>query len=101
MTVTDTAHVGDLKTLTVEFKNKDGDLTNPTNVDVRVTDPDGLFTDTTGLSPASTGKYEHNYSVAKAGRHFVKWIGTGTVEEVTSYEFHALRDQSAGGSAAP
>lgn len=92
--------IGDLKRIPGIFTDGDGNLADPSTVTFKITEPDGVTTSFIYLTDAelvrdSLGSYHVDWMCAKAGRHFVAWIGTGAVAASAPFEFYALRSQTA------
>jgi hypothetical protein len=71
-----TIDVGDVKPLTVEVLDVDGNLANAGTAVVTVTLPDGTAATPTVFNP-TTGRYEADYATTQAGRHVARWAFTG------------------------
>jgi hypothetical protein len=69
--------LGDVVPLSVTVRDADGSAANAGQVDLTVTLPDGTTDVTSGISPTSTGVYDHDYATTQAGRHGVRWVATG------------------------
>jgi hypothetical protein len=63
--------------LSVTIKDKDNNLANAGAVALTVTLPDGTTAVTTGITPTSTGVYDHDFPTTQAGVHQVRWVATG------------------------
>jgi hypothetical protein len=92
--VTSAHHIGDLRRIAGQWTVADVD-TDPTTITFVMREPDGLETTYVHGTDAelvkdSVGNYHVDWPVAKEGRHFYTWIGTGTAAEAGQGEFEAL-----------
>ncbi len=89
---TEVFHIGDGVELTAKFTNLAGVATDPTAVEVKVTEPDGATDSKVGTDSEVTnpnvGEYIRNFTAVLAGRHFVRWAGTGLVVAAQLGEFY-------------
>jgi hypothetical protein len=77
-----TLDLGDTTTLQFNATNQAGVATNPTSVVLTITLPDGsIITPAITNPPAQVGAFVYDYLTAQAGRHQVRWVGTGTVNQ--------------------
>jgi hypothetical protein len=63
-------------------------LTNPSTVTATHKDPDGVLTTLTAVND-STGNYHADVTLAKKGRHVVRWVGTGACVAACETQFNA------------
>jgi hypothetical protein len=100
---TEVRDIGDGETLTASFTNNDSPAiaANPTTVTLKIRQPNGtVITRSTADSPATitnevTGTFESDFTYAQEGRHFIEWVGTGTVVAAVSGERYVLRSNVA------
>lgn len=70
--------LGDVYRLTFPLYSPSGGLVNATAMALTITLPDGTTTTPTVTNPpVSTGQYLYDYQTVQAGRHAVRWVGTG------------------------
>jgi len=96
---TPTNYLGDLRRLSVVFTDLAGATLDPTAVSLTVTEPDGTTTvktlaDGVVNDPGAGGALYYDFSIAKAGRHTVRWAGTGALQAAGASEFYALRKET-------
>ncbi len=92
---TDAFDIGDLVRRTATF-TVDGVATDPTAVTYRMTAPDGTVTvyvygTDAELVKESAGVFHVDWTVAKPGRHFDRFEGTGAAHGAVDGEFWARR----------
>lgn len=86
-----TAPFGRKLTATVEFRNPDGELTDPTTVRWKLRPPVGEETTTVGLPPGSgathpdTGTFTYSFTPSRSGRWVLRCEGLGAVEQAVEY----------------
>ncbi len=73
--------IGDLVKLTSTFTNYLGQLSDPSNVVLKVHPPSGVV-ETPSVTHASTGVYFYLYSLTdkESGKYFFRFEGTGGVQ---------------------
>jgi hypothetical protein len=91
--------IGSLRHLTVTFTTLAGAAADPDGVSVTVTPPDGVsvvrtLADGVVNEASAVGLFSYDYLIAQAGRHTVRWAGTGAVQAVAPYEFYARRKET-------
>lgn len=91
--VVSTYELGQLVTLSVEFRNAAGTLVDPTSVKFRLQKPDNSIVElvypTDGaLQKTSTGKYFTDYTPATAGAYTYRFIGTGAAVAAKQRKFN-------------
>jgi len=72
------AQINDEVLVRATFRNRAGDLDDPTTVKCGVLEPDDVTTPIL-LTPVSTGIYEGTYIFTKYGEHWFRVEGTGAV----------------------
>lgn len=92
--VTSSYHIGDLRVLSAQFR-VGTTLTDPSALTFEMLEPDGVKTTYTQgvdaeLVKDGTGQFHVDWTIAKAGRHFIRWAGTGAAQEANEGEFYAL-----------
>ncbi len=92
--VTTSYDVGDVRRLSVTFKDIAGSDTDPGTVSFLMREPDGALTTFVYLTDSevvkdATGKFHIDWPIAKPGRHAGAWVGTGAVELRDEFEFYA------------
>ncbi len=85
--------VGDLRRFQVSFTDVDDAPVDPTSVTVRLREPDGtLMSFVYGTDPevvrTALGAYEIDLALTQAGRHVLRWEGTGAGQAAEETEFH-------------
>ena len=88
---------GDLVRSTATFTNTAGTATDPTTVVCKVRTPAGVVTTYTygtdaALVKSATGVYYVDVSLTAVGQWWVRWEGTGTVQQAEEDTF--LADES-------
>jgi hypothetical protein len=88
--------IGDRRTLQVDFTDAAGTPAGPTAVTLTIREPDGTIVSKTGgeLSNPQVGRYTFAYTIAKDGRHVVRWQGAGVVDTAEETEFYARRREA-------
>lgn len=71
--------VGDLPRLTVEWRNLEGALTEPTKVELEITTPAGVVSKPTPTK-TSTAIWHYDLSVTEQGTYSYHWTATGTLQ---------------------
>ncbi|MCH8172474.1 MAG: hypothetical protein IIA70_04105 [Proteobacteria bacterium] len=93
--VTPSYDIGDTRRLQVTFKDIDLVVADPTTIDFKMLEPDGVLTLYTvpnaNVIKASTGIYYVDWLFTKLGRHKAEFIGTGAVAQVVPYENYIKR----------
>jgi hypothetical protein len=84
--------IGDEIVLTGTFKNRAGQLTNPTAVVCKVRKPDGT-TATLSTTNPSTGVFEAVLDIVLAGEHWFRFTGTGAVKAAAEQSFSVRSQQ--------
>ncbi|MCH8196451.1 MAG: hypothetical protein IH904_00070 [Proteobacteria bacterium] len=91
--VTETFDIGDAVEITGKFTDLAGAAADPDTITVKVREPDGTLTTKTDADPEVTsstvGTWVYNFTITQAGRHAVRWEGTGTVTAAGPSEFYA------------
>lgn len=90
--------LGDTRRLSAAFtiSGNSPAATDPTTLTFKMREPDGTVTSSVfGDSPAivvkdSTGNFHVDWLIAKVGKHYFRWIGTGAAAEADTGEFEAL-----------
>lgn len=96
--MTTPAHdIGDQRRLTGSFTDLIGDPANPTTVTLTIREPDGTLISKTGgeLTNPTVGTFTYDHTIAKPGRHVVRWVGTGDVVAAGENEFYARKTDAA------
>lgn len=93
-------HIGDLRTLSVAFTDSNGAAFDPDTVTFKMTEPDGTTTSyVEGVDGEavkdSVGNYHVDWTLAQAGRHHIRWEGTGALATAEPDEIYALRKATA------
>lgn len=86
--------LGDTRRLSANFKVATVD-TDPTMLTFKMREPDGTVTTyvegtNSELVKVSTGNFRVDWPIAKVGKHYYRWIGTGAAAEADTGEFEAL-----------
>lgn len=81
-----TYNIGDDVVLRAVFKDLAGVETSPTVVVCRVTDHDDVVTTVTA-SETSAGNYEATFAPTKAGTHWYRFEGSGTIRTAGEASF--------------
>ena len=86
--------IGDLRRLQATFKNSAGAAADPTAITFFMREPDGVLTTYVYLTNAqlvksATGIYYVDWTFAKAGRHGMRWEGTGALVSSEQSDFWA------------
>jgi hypothetical protein len=86
-----TADVGGVLTLTLTVVDVNGAPVDAGAVALTITDPTGVVTDAAGIGHVNaSGVYTYDFNVVAAGRHTIRWVGTGANAGVYTDIFHAL-----------
>ena len=75
---TATYDIGDRRRLSISFTDFADAPADPTTVICKVTEPDGVVANPT-VSNSAVGEYYADHTFTKAGRHQVRFEGTGAV----------------------
>lgn len=70
-------NLGDVVPLSVTITDAEGQPANAGSVTLTVALPDGTTSMTSGISPTTTGVYDHDFATTQAGIHQVRWVATG------------------------
>lgn len=70
--------LGDAIRLTFTNYSPGGGLVDATTMTVTITTPDGVIGTPVTVVSSPTGTYNYTYTTVQAGRHAVRWLGTGT-----------------------
>ena len=86
--------LGDTRTLSAAFTVATV-ATDPTTLTFKMREPDGTVTTYVSGTDAelvkdSTGNFHVNWPIAKVGKYYYRWIGTGAAAESDTGEFEAL-----------
>lgn len=86
--------IGDLRRFEVTFTDINDVAADPTTITFKIREPDGTVTTyvygtNSELVKDATGKYHVDWTVAKAGRHIVRWEGDGSLITAEEAEFYA------------
>ena len=84
---------GDLVRLSAIFRDSAGVLADPTAVTLQIRNPgwvDVMYTYGVGTAIVqdSAGLYHLDYAITTSGRHFYRWVGTGTVSTTEETSFY-------------
>ncbi len=99
--MTTPAHdIGDLRRLSVLFKDLNDVATDPTTIIFKIREPDGVLTTFTfgvdaELVKVATGSYHLDFAITKTGRHAWRFEGTGSLQAAEGAEFFARRTEAA------
>jgi len=90
--------VGDSRRLKATFKDTAGTIADPTTINFKIREPDGVettyvFGTDSELVKEGTGIYYVDWTMAKPGRHIGRFIGTGNIIGTENYEFYARRKE--------
>lgn len=93
MACTSTYELGQLLTLSVEFRNAAGILVDPSTVKFRLQKPDGAIVELVylidaALQKTSTGKYFTDFTPSMPGAYTYRFIGTGSAVAANQNEFN-------------
>ncbi len=91
--------VGDLRRFDVSFNDFKGAAVDPTRVTVRLREPDGTVMSFVYLSDpevvrTALGSYHVKIPLTQAGRHVLRWEGTGAGQDAQESEFHVRAPQA-------
>jgi len=93
--VTTVYDLGDTRRLQVTFKDIAGVVADPTTIDFKMLEPDGVLTTYTvpaaQVTKVGIGIYYVDWLFTKRGRHKAEFIGTGAVAQVVPYENYIKR----------
>ena len=86
--------LGDTRRLSAAFTVSSA-ATDPTTLTFKMREPDGTVTTYVWETDAelvkdSTGNFHVDWLLAKVGKHYYRWIGTGAAAEADTGEFEAL-----------
>lgn len=90
--------IGDLRRLSVTFSDIDGTEADPTTVTFKMREPDGTETiyaygTDAELVKDGVGRYHVDWTLTQAGRHVVRWEGTGVVATAEQVELYGRRKE--------
>lgn len=78
--------IGDVVPIFINFRNRDGELADPSSVQLAITKPDATTTNPTPTNP-SVGRYEYDLLVDMFGRYTWRWQSTGDPTAVEDGSF--------------
>ncbi len=86
--------LGDTRRLSAAF-TVSAAATDPTTLTFKMREPDGVVTTRVWetdneLVRDSLGNFHVDWLIAKVGKHYYRWIGTGAAAEADTGEFEAL-----------
>ncbi len=84
---TESFDIGDKERFKATFKDDAGALKNPTTVVATLREPDGAISTPT-VTNQSVGVHTIDHTMAKTGRHFLGFKGTGVVVSSQEIEFY-------------
>lgn len=89
-------NIGAQKTLTGTFTDINGTPVDPTEIALTIREPDGVPVTKAlvDLTRTATGVYTYDYTIAKAGRHVVRWQGTAGTFAADEDDFYARRQEA-------
>jgi len=89
-------NIGAEKTLTGTFTDIAASPIDPTAITLTIREPDGVvITKALGdLIKTGAGVYTYDYTIAKPGRHVVRWEGTAGTFAADEDDFYARRKEA-------
>jgi len=88
--------IGDQRRLTGNFTNVNNAPADPGAIALTIREPDGVQiakTEADMQNPA-TGEWYYDFTIAKPGRHIVRWAGSGAIIAAGEDEFYARRREA-------
>lgn len=92
MTAATVYDIGDSVEMTASFTNSAGVAANPTTVVCSIKAPDGTVTNSTTVTNTGVGEYNAVIDPTSAGRHYYRFVGTGTLKAAEENVF-IVREQ--------
>jgi hypothetical protein len=88
--------VGSQKQLKVMFTNIADAPVDPATIDLTIREPDGVLVAKVigDLDNPTTGTFTYDYTITKAGRHVVSWVGTAGTLAAFEQEFYGRRKEA-------
>lgn len=85
-------YLGSVVRVTAIFRDEDGVLIDPDQVNVKWEQPDGTIDGVTDIPPDTTGHFHYDIptSAGVIGRWFYKWYSTGEGEAVKEGQFDVI-----------
>ena len=89
--------IGDNIAMRGTFKDEQGNLVNPTAIDLTILEAGGTIVQKTiaDMANESTGVFRYDYlaPAGAVGRNVVRWAGTATIIEASIADFYVRRPE--------